>query len=613
MASPMVRGASLLILLQLASRLATFAANQLLLRFLTAPLLGAATQLELYYLSVLFFARESLRVAVQRQAPDSAAPDFEKIQSLAVDKTHPEPAPPDAPQAHDDAAQAHKLKRPSPPAQSNTAAAHTAKTQPPKAKEAAQDGSTTRDSSSNKRHLQALINLGHLALLLGLPIAAILAWLYLATTLSSPLANFSLSLRLYALAAIIELVSEPAFILMHTTLRFRVRAAAEAAATALRCAVVFTCVIYAARHHLALGVLPFALGQLAYASALLLVYLCASSSCARHAGFSLLPQKLAPNGHESFVLGYFYRPTVSLASSMMAQSVLKHVLTQGDTLLISLLATPALQGVYALANNYGGLLARLVLQPVEESCRSYFARLLSSSPRSWGPATVSASKRSSAMLEANNSLGTIVRLYLIFSCLVIAIGPFAAPSLLSIVAGSRWTSAGAGSVLSVFCFYIPFLALNGLSESFVASVATERQVHGQSIWMAAFSLVFTLSAFVLMRLFPLGAQGLVLANIVNMLCRIIWSVVFIKNYFVSHGSSFSVTAFLPLSAMVSALATFAMLLGLGVLQETESDPIGTLVKLAGSAVPLVLMITFSERRFLLDCVQHVRGRTYIKQ
>ncbi|PHH62082.1 hypothetical protein CDD81_7575 [Ophiocordyceps australis] len=605
MASVMVRGASLLILLQLASRLATFAANQILLRFLTAPLLGAATQLELYYLSVLFFARESLRVAVQRQAPDSFGPDLDKTQSRAANEI--EPLPPDADEAHDDAGQLHKPQSASQAQDLNADASRVVKTQPPKAKEAGQD----RSNSSNKRQLQALINLGHLALVLGLPIAGLLAWLYLATALSSPLANFFLSLRLYALAAVIELVSEPAFLLMHTTLRFRVRAAAEASATALRCAVVFASVIYAARYHLAVGVLPFALGQLAYASALLLVYLYASSSCASHAGFSLLPQKLADDG--SFVLGYFYRPTVSLASSMMAQSILKHVLTQGDTLLISLLATPAVQGVYALANNYGGLLARLVLQPVEESCRSYFARLLSSSSPSSVPATVPASKRSSAILEAKNSLGTIIRLYLIFSCLVVAIGPFAAPSLLSIVAGSRWASAGAGSVLGVFCFYIPFLALNGLTESFVASVATERQVHSQSIWMAAFSLVFTLSAFVLMRLFPLGAQGLVLANIVNMLCRIIWSVVFIKNYFVSHGASFSVTSFLPLSAMVSALATFAMLLGLHVLQEAESDPIGTLVKLAGSAVPLVMMIAFSEGRFLLDCIQHVRGRTYIKQ
>ncbi|KAL1845230.1 hypothetical protein VTK73DRAFT_835 [Phialemonium thermophilum] len=66
-----VRGASLLILLQVASRAVTFVANQLLLRFLTARTLGVSAQLEAYYLTVLFFARESLRVAIQRQAGDA--------------------------------------------------------------------------------------------------------------------------------------------------------------------------------------------------------------------------------------------------------------------------------------------------------------------------------------------------------------------------------------------------------------------------------------------------------------------------------------------------------------------------------------------------------------
>ncbi|KAG5921549.1 hypothetical protein E4U42_005806, partial [Claviceps africana] len=79
-----VRGASLLILLQVASRLVTFVANQLLLRYLTAPLLGLATQLEVYYLSVLFFSRESLRVAVQRHGQRAGGQAVVNLGFLAV-------------------------------------------------------------------------------------------------------------------------------------------------------------------------------------------------------------------------------------------------------------------------------------------------------------------------------------------------------------------------------------------------------------------------------------------------------------------------------------------------------------------------------------------------
>ena len=66
--SASAKGATFLILLQVASRALTFAVNQILLRFLSPELLGVSAQLELFSISVLYFARESLRVALQRQA-----------------------------------------------------------------------------------------------------------------------------------------------------------------------------------------------------------------------------------------------------------------------------------------------------------------------------------------------------------------------------------------------------------------------------------------------------------------------------------------------------------------------------------------------------------------
>lgn len=66
--SASAKGASFLILLQVGSRALTFIVNQVLLRYLSPELLGVSAQLELYSISVLYFARESLRVALQRQA-----------------------------------------------------------------------------------------------------------------------------------------------------------------------------------------------------------------------------------------------------------------------------------------------------------------------------------------------------------------------------------------------------------------------------------------------------------------------------------------------------------------------------------------------------------------
>ncbi|EGR44322.1 oligosaccharide translocation-like protein, partial [Trichoderma reesei QM6a] len=407
-----LKGASLLIILQVASRLITFIANQLLLRFLTAPLLGLSTQLEVYYLSVLFFARESLRVAIQRQGIAGAASSSTK---------------------NDD------------------------------------DDNDADDAAVAKREGQAVVNLGYLAVGLGAFVSVLLGWMYLASAPAATLETPWLveSLWLYGAAAMVELLSEPCFVLMQTRLQFGTRAAAESIATFLRCIVVFGSAVWASRKGLDIGVLPFALGQLSYGISLLLVYFASGYRLALTTGFSLLPKRLASSKEVDFVLSYFYKPTVSLAGSMMAQSVVKHLLTQGDTFLISLFSTPQVQGVYALANNYGSLLARLLFQPVEESSRSYFSRL---------------------------------------------IGPIAAPPLLSIVAGRRWTGSGAGQVLGTYCFYIPFMGLNGITESFVASVATEAQVHRQSFWMGIFSAVFAASAFFFMSVLQLGAHGLVYAN-----------------------------------------------------------------------------------------------------
>lgn len=565
-----IKGASLLIILQVASRLITFIANQLLVRYLTAPLLGLSTQLEVYYLSILFFARESLRVAIQRQGIAGAA---------------------------------------------NT-------------KDDADDA-----AAAARREGQAVVNLGYLAIGLGSIVSVSLGWMYLAsapaTTLQTPW--LVESLWLYGIAAMVELLSEPCFVLMQTRLQFGTRAAAESIATFLRCIVVFGSAVWASQKSVDIGVLPFALGQLSYGVSLLLVYFVSGYRLALTTGFSLFPKRLTSSKDVVFVLSYFYQPTVSLAGSMMAQSVVKHLLTQGDTFLISLFSTPEVQGVYALANNYGSLLARLLFQPVEESSRSYFSRLLSSpSPSNNGQ---SSSQPSASVKEAKRNLHTILRLYILLSAIIVSIGHFAAPPLLSIVAGRRWTGSGAGQVLGTYCFYIPFMGLNGITEAFVASVASEAQVHRQSFWMGIFSAVFAASAFLFMSVLQLGAQGLVYANSINMLCRIVWSGTFIVGFFTSHGLDFAPASLFPATTIAVSLSTLGLLRWLNVQDHGQEQPLATLIKIAGSAIPLLLLMyvnaflhampffpfkihsrltrccsVFLERKFLLECFQSIRGR-----
>lgn len=544
-----VRGASLLILLQVFSRAVTFIANQLLLRFMTASLLGVSTQLEVYYLSVLFFARESLRVAIQRQGPLSS-------------ESHPP-----------------------------------AKDAKPKQGDGKQN--------AQAQETQAVVNLGYVAIILGVAVAAMLGWMYLgsipaATLLTTP--YLVPSVYIYALASVLELLSEPAFVVMQVRLQFGARAAAEGVATFGKCGVTLAAAVWASWSGLELGVLPFALGQVAYGSGLLVTYAWYGTGLARKEGFSLLPRRLGQG--KEYILSYFYHPTVKLASSMMVQSFVKHILTQGDTFLVSALSTPTAQGVYALANNYGGLAARLVFQPVEESSRNYYSRLLSSDGEPSPPAEKQTAEKDSstsdqggprpsktALSQASENLTTMLRFYTFAAVPLLSLGPTAAPLVLSLIAGPRWTASGAGEALAAYVYYIPLLAINGLAEGFVASVATESQVHLQSAWMTAFSVLFGVSGYVFLSVLDWGAVGLVWANGINMAGRIAWAVWFIRRYFAQGGARWEVTALLPSPLAVLAAAVASQVVRRVVNSEAAGAGVkavlGELVKVAGTAVPFV--------------------------
>ncbi|KAI0399561.1 Rft-1-domain-containing protein [Xylaria palmicola] len=567
-----VRGASLLIVLQIASRAITFVANQLLLRFLTAQLLGVSAQLEVYYLSVLFFARESLRVAVQRQGTNDG------------DGSRP-------------------------------------------GNRGARQGSRAASVTDS----QSVVNIAHLSFGLGLVSSLGLGWAYLryvdAATAST--AYLNAALRIYGAAALVELLSEPAFVVLQHRLRFGPRAAAESAATFLRCLVTFGAANWGWRQSLDLGVLPFALGQLAYGLGLLAVYAWYGSRLARSEGFSLLPRRVdrrdptpggktdtpPPPADGAYALGYFFAPTLQLASSMMSQSLVKHVLTQGDTFLVSILSDPRSQGVYALANNYGSLLARLVFQPIEESSRNYFSKLLSSAPAPAPAGGEDASATAEARVRrARADLRTLLRFYLLLSVVVVGVGPYAAPLLVQVVAGPRWSGSGAGSVLARYCLYVPLLAVNGVAEAFVASVASESDVHRQSLWMGAFSLAFAAAGFVSLRLLGLGAAGLVYANAINMLCRIVWSGGFISRYFRRSGVEFGWGGLVPDGTALYVLGT-AMLWGAlsraGIsVGNVSSHVFKDLVTVGALSVPYVGIIVYAERRYLLDCYRSIRGRRH---
>lgn len=223
--SASAKGATFLILTQVGSRALTFIINQVLLRYLSPELLGAATQLELYLISVQYFARESLRVALQRQTGNS----------------------------------------------------------------------------------QAIVNVSYISVALGLPLAYFLARLY-ARSLLPQVQYMEQSLPLYGIAAILELVTEPCFVVVQQKMMYKIRATAETMATIGRCLITFAAVLWAARTGKDLGVLPFALGQLGYSVLLLLIYYSRTLRIATQESFSLIPKRIKSECVLSTARMYYISP-----------------------------------------------------------------------------------------------------------------------------------------------------------------------------------------------------------------------------------------------------------------------------------------------------------------
>lgn len=485
------QGAGLLVLLQVGSRILTFIVNQILLRYLSPQCLGAASQLELFSVSILYFSRESVRVALQRQA-----------------------------KGHD--------------------------------------------------QIQTAVRLSYVAIVLGIFLTLICQWLYQRNADAELLqvAYFAMSVRLYAIATVLELGHEPLFATAQQHLQYGVRVSSEMCAAVVRCLGTCAIVFWAHRQGLDLGVLPFAMGQVLHGITLVLGY-------AVQIGW---PGWGGP--------GTLSRSLINLVAILYGQSMCKQLLTSGDAYLVALFTSLTSQGVYALAANYGGLLARLLFQPLEEASRLLFAQLLP--PQS----------SKDQIRQAVEYLTTLLKSYSLLSLFMVVVAAPLTRPLLSLIAGPIWGTTEVPSVLAAYCWYIPLLAINGILEAYVSAVANSRQLKIQSTWMVGFSVLFAVVGYVVLGVYNLGARGLVISNATIMLGRICWSWRFVSQDLYSRGASLDLIQLQPRPATVAVT-----MVGMQIVtryNNLTNPGISTIIRVCIVGLGIGLGVSILERRFLLE-------------
>ncbi|KAG0706405.1 Rft protein-domain-containing protein [Suillus ampliporus] len=479
--------------LQLGSRLLTFILNQALFRLASPQAYGtAAIQFELILSTILFLSREGVRNTLLRAWPRDTT-------------------------IHNN------------------------------------QGSSPKDD-----RVPALANLSALPIILGLPISLATTVVY-ATLASIEVCDqpyFHVALSTYVFAALCELLSEP----MHNQAMGEVRTGARVRAEGLgitcKTLVTYLVLLYDSTRPESgeFALVAFALGQLAYS----VVVFC---SYVYQMGYpTFWPTRLAtrhsPEATDSrskfhlIASRYFDVTSLYLSLTMSGQSLVKHILTEGDKIILSWWSHLQGQGGYAIAVNYGSLVARIVFQPLEEMCRVYFSRILC-------PSTGAQVDRRS-LAEASETLLSLVSIQSACSVLVIVFATVYLPIFLRILLPSQYLSTSAPKVLAAWIWYIPPLAINGVLEAFFSSIATPQDLRRQSRWLVAFSITFLLSA-VGFYASGFGDVSLVYANIINLAARIVYAAQYASTFFdrnkTTHGwkTSMPTWQFL-LAAVISYLA-----------------------------------------------------------
>ena len=219
------------------------------------------------------------------------------------------------------------------------------------------------------------VNFSYVPVILGLTLSR----LYFLYQRVYPSTHSAGGMHLYVTSALIELLAEPLAVYAQRHLLFGIRASVEGVSLLSKCilTLLFFPSVATGSANVTRGVMAYAWADILGSCILLLGYILQLS---RHAsvrgsilGFwkTMIPQRSYLTGQ---VLDAYH---VSVAISFWSQSLLKHCLTVGDKMLLMGLGVADDQkGVYRLVSDLGSLIARVLFQPLEETCRTFFSKSL---------------------------------------------------------------------------------------------------------------------------------------------------------------------------------------------------------------------------------------------
>lgn len=402
-----------------------------------------------------------------------------------------------------------------------------------------------------------VINLLWLMLPLGVFWAAVLicVWLWLLEVPDpQTVPYYGPAVVLFALSAVLELLSEPLYVLAQAHMFLRIKVVAESLGMLAKGSLTVVLMVFAREW----GLYIFSAADLAYTVFLVLCYVVyfvrfvGSKEAARvdfplhHVG-DLLPRRV-------YGEPLFDWSLARLTWSFFKQSFLKQILTEGERYVMTFLNVLSFgdQGVYDIVSNLGSMVARFIFLPIEESFYIFFAKVLKR-----GRDVKSQIQEDAAM--AAEVLECLLKLVLVIG-LIISVFGYAYSHLALDIYGGSLLSVGAGpTLLRWYSCYVLLLAVNGVTECFVFAAMSKEEVDKYNFVMLALSVSFLFLSYMLT--WWAGGVGFILANCLNMGLRILHSLFFIHRYFQSSQWR-PLRGLLPSPLLLLALAVSAVVTAL---------------------------------------------------
>ena len=325
-------------------------------------------------------------------------------------------------------------------------------------------------------------------------------------------------LILYSVAILIEIFAQPFYIVSMAQLAFGVRVSIEAAALFVK---IVTSFVIVNIFDISTVLQYYGYSQIFYSVTILIGYLIDRIGAKN-------------NERERFKIVWDWN-LFGLSQSFLYQSLIKYILTEGEKHILILFQSQYDQGVFDLVFNLGSLAARLLFQYIEETSFSIWSKLSviinSENSRS--------TQDNQVAQEAISASAKVLILFLktstLLGCLFAFFGPAYSHTLIYLLYGTQWANhTEAPKILSIYCIYILFMSLNGITEAFIHSLSERTEIIKLNYVMILFSVLYMSVCVTCLWIFNLGTISMIIANCFNMFMRISYSIYFIIRFYSKH-------------------------------------------------------------------------------